>query len=169
MPDGAAAFLKKRAWVKSHSNVIQWEFKVFLFHSFLQDKVRTVLTMETALSPAEICCHVSRPDYLILSVLKSLLLRSPATKMSENASHQARKNELLTPQQTSFYSRHANEVTLTCVIPLRKGPGWMTQSPTGKIIFLSSWNYALQRLAVIRCMRMQGCFKESSRLISCLL
>lgn len=130
--------------------------------------MRTEATMETAWSPTEICCHVSRPGYLIISVLKSLLLRSPATKMSENASRRARK----TPEATaasSFYSRHANEVTLSCVTLLRKGLSWMTQSPTGKIIFLSSWNYALQRLAVIRCMRLRGCFKESPHLIPCLL
>lgn len=147
---------------------VQWESSTvksspfFLFHSSHWDPLRTEATMTPALSPTEICCHISRPGYLIISILKALLWHSPATKMSEKCQPQ-KPGKLPNPQQAGCYSRHANKVTLHVSFPWRKG---LTQSPTGKMVFLSSWNYALQRLAVIRCMERREVTASRDSLLS---
>lgn len=77
--------------------------------------------METALSPTEICCHVSGPGYLIISVLKSLLLRLPATKMSENARQQTQKKKTNSWSHNTLAFIHAMLMRWPCPASLSSG------------------------------------------------
>lgn len=159
--------LKEKGCVKSHNSVIySWNLEVYFFLlTFLSpgqsvDKSdngdsaiphRNLLSCQRTWLSYHICF---KEPFVVLICHKNVRECQPprAKKLKMNS--------------WSHCTIHAMLMRLPCPASLSSGRDSVEWH---KIIFLSSWNYAHYRFNVIRCMRLQGCFKEFPHLISCLL